>query len=351
MIGLTVHNIHQNHRPVEPNWQKELANGFNSPDSLLNYLGFNASDFAEDHKARSLFALRVPRFFVDLMARNDLDDPLLKQVMPVADEFIVDPEFSLDPLKEQVNETTNTSTKGMLHKYQNRVLLMLRGGCAVNCRYCFRRHFPYDQHHNNKQDWLDVFEHIKTDPKIDEVILSGGDPLMANDDYMAWICAQLETIPSIKRIRLHTRLPVVLPYRVTPELLIALAQSSKQTIIVLHINHPNEISSELIQKVALLHEAGITVLNQAVLLKGINDSAHTQIALNEALFSARIQPYYLHMFDKVQGAAHFAISDERAVNIMREVLTKQSGYMVPKLVREIGGESSKTPVDLGLYSI
>ena len=351
MIGLTVHNIHKKQRPVEPNWQKELANGFNSPDSLLNYLGFNASDFAEDHKARSLFALRVPRFFVDLMERKDLDDPLLKQVMPVANEFIVDPEFSLDPLKEQVNETTNTSTKGMLHKYENRVLLMLRGGCAVNCRYCFRRHFPYDQHHNNKQDWLGVFEQIKTDPKIDEVILSGGDPLMANDDYMAWILTQLETITSIKRIRLHTRLPVVLPYRVTPELLTALAQSSKQTIMVLHINHPNEISSELIQKVALLLQAGVTVLNQAVLLKGINDSAHTQIALNEALFSARIQPYYLHMFDKVQGAAHFAISDERAVNIMREVLTKQSGYMVPKLVREIGGESSKTPVDLGLYSI
>ena len=349
MIGLTVHNIHKKQQPVEPNWQKELANGFNSPETLLDYLGFNASDFEHHHRARSLFALRVPRFFVDLMTRQDLNDPLLKQVMPMADEFIIDPEFSTDPLEEQVIDNIKRSTKGMLHKYQNRVLLMLRGGCAINCRYCFRRHFPYDQHHNNKQDWLAVFEQINTDNNIDEVILSGGDPLMANDDYIAWICEQIETIPAIKRIRLHTRLPVVLPYRVTQNLLTALKKSSKQIIIVLHINHPNEISSELIQKVDLLCNAGITVLNQAVFLKGINDSVETQITLNEALFSARIQPYYLHMFDKVQGAAHFAISDERAVNIMRQVISQQSGYMVPKLVREIGGESSKTPVDLGLY--
>ncbi|MDG1122499.1 MAG: EF-P beta-lysylation protein EpmB [Glaciecola sp.] len=348
MIGLTVHNIHKNinkkQNPVDPNWQKELANSFNSPESLLTYLGFDAQAFTKDNQARDLFALRVPRFFADLMTPNDIDDPLLKQVMPVADEFIVDPDFSTDPLEEQ-----QSSEQGMLHKYHNRVLLMVRGGCAVNCRYCFRRHFPYGDHHNNKADWLEVFKQIGSDPNIDEVILSGGDPLMANDDYLSWMLQQINLIPNVKRVRIHSRLPVVLPYRITEQFVQLCHQAQQQIIMVLHINHPQEISVELADKVELLIQAGVSVLNQAVMLRGINDSSDTQIALNEALFSNRIQPYYLHLFDRVQGAAHFAISDERAVAIMQDVIAKQSGYMVPKLVREIGGEASKTPVDLGLY--
>ena len=348
MFGFTVHNIHKNihkkQNPVDPNWQKELANSFNSPETLLAYLGFDVKAHTKDNHARNLFAVRVPRFFADLMAKNDLNDPLLKQVMPVADEFVVDPDFSTDPLEEQ-----QSSEQGMLHKYHNRVLLMVRGGCAVNCRYCFRRHFPYAEHHNNKADWLDVFKQIGSDPNIDEIILSGGDPLMANDDYLLWMLQQINLIPSIKRVRIHSRLPVVLPYRITEQFLQLCQQAQQQIIMVLHINHPQEISAELADKVALLIQVGVTVLNQAVMLRGINDSTDTQMALNEALFTHRIQPYYLHLFDKVQGAAHFAISDERAVAIMRDVITKQSGYMVPKLVREIGGEASKTPVDLGLY--
>ena len=348
MFGFTVHNIHKNihkkQNPVDPNWQKELANSFNSPETLLAYLGFDVKAHTKDNHARNLFAVRVPRFFADLMAKNDLNDPLLKQVMPVADEFVVDPDFSTDPLEEQ-----QSSEQGMLHKYHNRVLLMVRGGCAVNCRYCFRRHFPYAEHHNNKADWLEVFKQIGSDPNIDEIILSGGDPLMANDDYLLWMLQQINLIPSIKRVRIHSRLPVVLPYRITEQFLQLCQQAQQQIIMVLHINHPQEISAELADKVALLIQVGVTVLNQAVMLRGINDSTDTQMALNEALFTHRIQPYYLHLFDKVQGAAHFAISDERAVAIMRDVITKQSGYMVPKLVREIGGEASKTPVDLGLY--
>ena len=348
MFGFTVHNIHKNihkkQNPVDPNWQKELANSFNSPETLLAYLGFDVKAHTKDNHARNLFAVRVPRFFADLMAKNDLNDPLLKQVMPVADEFVVDPDFSTDPLEEQ-----QSSEQGMLHKYHNRVLLMVRGGCAVNCRYCFRRHFPYAEHHNNKADWLEVFKQIGSDPNIDEIILSGGDPLMANDDYLLWMLQQINLIPSIKRVRIHSRLPVVLPYRITEQFLQLCQQAQQQIIMVLHINHPQEISAELADKVALLIQVGVTVLNQAVMLRGINDSTDTQMALNETLFTHRIQPYYLHLFDKVQGAAHFAISDERAVAIMRDVMTKQSGYMVPKLVREIGGEASKTPVDLGLY--
>lgn len=348
MIGLTVHNIHKNinkkQNPVDPNWQKELANSFNSPESLLTYLGFDAQAFTKDNQARDLFALRVPRFFADLMIPNDINDPLLKQVMPIADEFIIDPDFSTDPLEEQ-----QSSEQGMLHKYHNRVLLMVRGGCAVNCRYCFRRHFPYGEHHNNKADWLEVFKQIGSDPNIDEIILSGGDPLMANDDYLSWMLQQINRIPNVKRVRIHSRLPVVLPYRITEQFVQLCQQAQQQIIMVLHINHPQEISVELAHKVELLIQAGVSVLNQAVMLRGINDSSDTQMALNEALFSNRIQPYYLHLFDKVQGAAHFAISDERAVAIMQDVIAKQSGYMVPKLVREIGGEASKTPIDLGLY--
>lgn len=348
MIGFTVHNIHKNihkkQNPIDPNWQKELANSFNSPESLLEYLGFDAQAYLKDNQARNLFAVRVPRFFADLMNNKDIRDPLLMQVMPVADEFVIDPDFSTDPLEEQ-----QSSEQGMLHKYHNRVLLMVRGGCAVNCRYCFRRHFPYGDHHNNKADWLDVFKQIESDPNIDEVILSGGDPLMANDDYLEWMLAQINQITHVKRVRIHSRLPVVLPYRITEQFVQMCRQAQQQIIMVLHINHPQEISTQLSDKVRNLIDAGVTVLNQAVMLRGINDSSDTQMALNEALFTNRIQPYYLHLFDKVQGAAHFAISDARAVAIMRDVLTKQSGYMVPKLVREIGGEASKTPVDLGLY--
>ncbi len=346
MIGLSVHNIHKKEIAVESNWQKELANSFNSPESLLEYLQFDPQDFAQDNLARQLFAMRVPRFFAQLMTPKDRRDPLLLQVLPLRDEFIVDPESSTDPLQEQ-----DSQTQGMLHKYQNRVLLMLRGGCAINCRYCFRRHFPYADHHNNKADWLTVFATIAADPQIDEIILSGGDPLMANDDFMAWVFEQINCISHIKRVRIHTRLPVVLPNRISPALLDLCRTSQQQIIIVLHINHANEVSDALTHKVTALKAQGVTVLNQAVLLRQVNDSCAAQMSLNETLFSAGIQPYYLHLFDRVQGASHFAVSDERAVAIMREVLTRQSGYMIPKLVREIGGEASKTPVDLGLYRI
>jgi EF-P beta-lysylation protein EpmB len=299
--------------------------------------------YREDAQARTLFALRVPRFFADLMNKGDPDDPLLRQVLPLRDEFVSVPDFVTDPTVEQ-----DKAEAGLVHKYRNRVLLIVRTGCAVNCRYCFRRHFPYPDHHNNKTQWQTALDYIHAHGELDEVILSGGDPLMANDDQLGWLLTQIEAIDHIKRVRIHTRLPVVLPYRLTAPLLERLSQSRLHANIVLHINHPNEISPVLIEKVTAFRRALIPIYNQAVILRGVNDSAHTLMQLNAALYDAGIQPYYLHAFDKVAGAHHFYVPDEEVIGLMREVVANQSGYMIPKLVREVGNKASKTWLDLAL---
>jgi EF-P beta-lysylation protein EpmB len=233
---------------------------------------------------------------------------------------------------------------GLLHKYSNRVLFIVRGGCAVNCRYCFRRHFPYQENSNNKQQWQQALDYIQAKPEINEVIFSGGDPLMANDEQLAWLINQLEQISHLKRLRIHTRLPVVMPSRVTDEFVQMLQQSSLRCILVMHINHANELAGELPAALAKLADAGISMFNQAVLLADINDNADVLVELHERLFDHRIQPYYLHLLDKVEGASHFDVSEAHAVLLMRELLARLPGFLVPKLVREIGGEQSKTPI-------
>lgn len=336
--------IPKNPLAVEPNWQNDLARAFSRPQDLLTYLNLDPKQYLQHSKARTLFAMRVPRPFAARMQKGNPGDPLLKQVLPLADEFITTPGYSPDPLQEQSNPRP-----GMLHKYLNRVLLIVRGGCAVNCRYCFRRHFPYQENHMNQAAWQPVLADIAANPQIDEVIYSGGDPLMAKDDALLWLTEQISAIGHIKRLRIHTRLPVVIPSRITPALIEWFSQSRLQPVMVLHINHANEVDATLSQALQLLKEAGVTLLNQAVLLKGINDSATAQIALNEAVFAAGVMPYYLHQLDKVQGAAHFAVSDQQARAMMAEVIKRQPGYLVPKLVREIGGQPGKTPIDLQLH--
>ncbi|MFB1034543.1 MAG: EF-P beta-lysylation protein EpmB, partial [Sinobacterium sp.] len=270
--------------------------------------------------------------------------PLFMQVFTSHSEFNSARNFSTDPLQEQ-----NNKQSGILHKYQNRLLLLVRGGCAVNCRYCFRRHFPYSDNHLNKQQWQQALDYISANPQLDEVIYSGGDPLMAKDDFLAWLTIQIEAIPHIKRLRIHTRLPVVIPSRITKELIMWFSQSRLKPIMVLHVNHANEIDNALAVSMQKLRQAGVTLLNQAVLLKGINDTADQQIALNEGLFEIGVMPYYLHVLDKVQGAEHFDLPDSKAKEIMRELIKRQPGYLVPKLVREIGGQPGKTPLDLQLH--
>ena len=336
--------ILKNHLTVESNWQKEIAASFTSPESLLKYLELPLEDYAEDVKARQLFPMRVPKSFAARMTKKNPADPLFLQVFTQKDEFESPNNYSVDPLDEQQN-----TTPGVLHKYHNRLLLLIRGGCAVNCRYCFRRHFPYSDNQLSTSQWQGPLDYIRANPQLDEVIYSGGDPLMAKDDFLAWLTEQIAAIPHIKRIRIHTRLPVVIPSRITPELIKWFTSTRLQPVMVLHINHANEIDQALQTRIQALKQAGVTLLNQGVLLKNINDSADAQIALNEKLFESGVLPYYLHMFDKVKGAAHFDINDDVATAIMAEVIRRQPGYLVPKLVREIGGQPGKTPIDLQLH--
>ena len=329
---------------VEHNWQKELAMAFSDPQALLNYLQLPLEEFAEDLKARALFALRVPRPFAARMAKNDRHDPLFKQVFTNQLEFNNSDDYSTDPLNEHQN-----SQPGILHKYQSRLLMLIRGGCAVNCRYCFRRHFPYADNHLNRAQWAEALEYIRQDSQLNEVIYSGGDPLMAKDDFLSWLTEEIATIPHITRLRIHTRLPVVIPARITSELIEWLTSTRLKPVMVLHINHANEIDQTVIQAMTKLKQAGVTLLNQAVLLKGINDEIEQQVALSEALFNCGILPYYLHLLDKVQGASHFDSSEQDARQLMAEMIKRLPGYLVPKLVREIAGQAGKTPLDLRLH--
>ncbi|WP_380182983.1 EF-P beta-lysylation protein EpmB [Kalamiella sp. sgz302252] len=330
--------------PSREEWLHQLADVITDPDELLQLLGLDSHpELRAGGDARRLFALRVPRAFAARMRKGDPQDPLLLQVITQSQEFIDAPGYSTDPLDEQ-----SSVVPGLLHKYHNRALLLVKGGCAVNCRYCFRRHFPYAENQGNKRNWQQALEYIRQQPQLDEIIFSGGDPLMAKDSELAWLISELEQIPHLKRLRIHSRLPVVIPSRITAALCQRLAESRLQMLLVTHINHAREIDHELREAMQQLKRAGVTLLNQSVLLRGINDDAATLAELSNALFDAGILPYYLHVLDKVQGAAHFYVDDERARKIMRELLSQVSGYMVPKLAREIGGEPSKTPLDLQL---
>lgn len=330
--------------PVREDWLQQLADVVTEPAELLQLLSLDQhADLAAGADARKLFALRVPRAFIARMKKGDATDPLLLQVLTSRQEFIDAPGYSTDPLDEQ-----SSVVPGLLHKYRNRALLLVKGGCAVNCRYCFRRHFPYQDNQGNKRNWQAAIDYIATHPELDEIIFSGGDPLMAKDHELAWLVDALETIPHLKRLRIHTRLPVVIPARITEGLCQILADTRLQVLMVSHINHAQEIDDELRYGMQMLKRAGVTLLNQSVLLRDVNDDAQTLADLSNALFDAGILPYYLHVLDKVQGAAHFFVSDEEARVLVRQLLAMVSGYMVPRLAREIGGEPSKTPLDLQL---
>lgn len=336
--------IPENLVTVESHWQKELAQAYKDPQKLLEALDLNPEDYVQDVKARRLFPMMVPQAFVSRMAKNDVEDPLLRQVLPLRQEFVEAQGFTADPLLEH-----DTKSTGLLHKYQSRVLLIVKGGCAVNCRYCFRRHFPYQENAVNKSQWQEAFSYIASDTNINEVIFSGGDPLMAKDELLNWMQQEIVKIPHVKTLRLHTRLPVVIPNRVNSDFLNWFTGSRLRPVMVVHINHANEIDDKLRGKLLLLKSQGVTLLNQAVLLKGVNDEVAALVNLHEALFDAGVLPYYLHLLDRVKGASHFLVEDDQARVLMAEVIKRQPGYLVPKLVREIGNQPGKTPVDLMLH--
>ncbi|TPG61668.1 EF-P beta-lysylation protein EpmB [Ewingella americana] len=337
-------NIVTLNTPFREDWLYQLGDVITDPDELLTLLALNDNaELQTGRDARRLFPLRVPRAFVARMQPGNPHDPLLLQVLTAREEFIAAPGFTTDPLDEQ-----RSVVPGLLHKYNNRALLLVKGGCAVNCRYCFRRHFPYQENQGNKANWVQALDYIRTHPELDEIIFSGGDPLMAKDGELDWLITELETIAHIQRLRIHTRLPVVIPSRITTALCQRLSESRLQVLMVTHINHANEIDADLCDSMSRLKRAGVTLLNQSVLLRGVNDCADTLAQLSNALFNAGILPYYIHVLDKVQGAAHFMVDDDEARAIMKKLMSKVSGYMVPKLTREIGGEPSKTILDLRL---
>lgn len=323
--------------PNRPLWLTELAQAFNSPEALLEFLELDPAQFAPDIEARKLFALRVPRPFAEKMQKKSPNDPLFLQAMSLRQEFAMADGFVKDPLEEQHSPAPN-----ILHKYHNRLLFMLKNSCAINCRFCFRRHFPYGEVKSGKASWQQSLAYIAAHKEVEEVILSGGDPLMAKDHELDWLIGELEQMAHIKTLRIHSRLPVVLPNRITAELCERLARTPLNVVLVHHINHPNEIDDTFAAKMQPLKQAGVVLLNHTVMLKGVNDHAPTLKALSDKLFACGILPYYLHLLDKVEGASHFYISDQQASEIYRSLQRLTSGYLVPKLAREIAGEPNKT---------
>lgn len=325
----------------EQNWQSQLSDLITDPLELLETLQLSPDQLLSGAiLASEKFKLRVPRAFVGKMSIRDPLDPLLLQILPHHLELEDHPGFVTDPLgEEQANQQP-----GVLHKYKSRFLLTLTGACAVHCRYCFRRHFPYQENLPKNEDWLNIKQYVQNQPDINEVILSGGDPLTLSNRKLALWIERLESMPQIKFLRIHSRVPIVIPNRVDKELISLLKNSRLRIILVVHSNHAAELDDFTCSKLSALVQQQITVLNQAVLLKGVNNSAQLLVDLSYRLFDAGVMPYYLHVLDKVKGAHHFDLSPEEINLIYKEVLENLPGYLVPKLVREIAGEKNKTPL-------
>jgi EF-P beta-lysylation protein EpmB len=321
------------HRPA---WQSQLAGAVRSVPELLGLLEIDPGNLQISPLAGD-FPLRVPHSFIRRMTRGDISDPLLRQVLPLEAEHYSPPGYRCDPLEER----DSMPAPGLLHKYRNRALLTVTGACGVHCRYCFRRHFPYGDANplsgrlEKPLAWL----HRHTD--VTEVILSGGDPLTLDDEHLQYLSGKLTSVPHLQTLRIHTRLPVVLPARIDEGFLGWISRQRQRLVMVIHCNHPGEIDAEVADALQRLDRAGVLLLNQSVLLRGVNDSAGTLIRLSEALFAAGVLPYYLHQLDRVQGAAHFEVPDVTARALLAEVHAGLPGYLVPRLVRELPGAPGK----------
>lgn len=329
---------HINPIPVEPTrWQAELARGFQSPADLLAALGLTAADCGLATDGTNGFPLRVPRGFVARMRHGDPRDPLLLQVLPVQEESLPAVGFVADP----IGDLASTRTPGLLQKYAGRALLITTGACAIHCRYCFRREFPYAQH-SAAGHLAEALKAISADPSLTEILLSGGDPLVLGESRLENLLDALDAIPHVERIRLHSRVPVVLPERIDEQLLALLGRLRAAVVFVIHANHASEIDASVIAALERLSTVTGTVLNQSVLLRGINDSPEALVALSHALFAGGVLPYYLHQLDPVSGTQHFAVSDAQALALITEMMRRLPGYLVPRLVRETAGTASKT---------
>lgn len=324
-------------------WKDQLRNLVTDTDTLLDILEIDDNKIrATAKQATKLFPLKATHSYINSISKANINDPLLRQILPLGNELDSTPGYTNDPTGDQIA----TQSPGLLHKYAGRVLIILTSACAIHCRYCFRREYPYADSSAQRKEWQHIQQYLKQDSSIEEVILSGGDPLMLDNKKLADLLNMISDVPHIKRIRIHSRLPIVLPERITPELCRLLAQQACKIILVVHSNHPNELSKKVEQAINMLTALPITIFNQAVLLAGVNDQLATLKALSEDLFSLGIIPYYLHVLDKVKGAAHFAIPESEIDHLYKGLLTNLPGYLVPKLVMDLPEKDSKTPWSL-----
>lgn len=325
---------------TQNDWQQALAEAVRDPAELLKQLNLPAELLPSSDAMTEQFPLRVPHSFIARMRKGDPDDPLLRQVLPLDAELDDAPGFSLDPVGDH-NAIIN---RGLLQKYQGRVLIMTTAACAIHCRYCFRRHFPYNKQTSRQSLWQKTCDAISKESSINEVILSGGDPLSLADEQLSQLIKKLEQLPQLKRLRIHSRYPIVLPQRINDTLLNLLSQTRLNTVMVIHSNHGNEFNDEVSKALTQLKSAGVTLLNQTVLLRGINNDVETLCQLSEKLFENGVLPYYLHLLDKVQGAAHFDVSKTKARQLVTEIRKLLPGYLVPQLVEEIAQTPYKQPL-------
>lgn len=318
-------------------WRYEMANAVIDPAELLQLLKLPLSLLPAAQAAAKHFGLRVPRQFIDLMVPGDLSDPLLRQILPINEELLDIPGFSDDPVGDQIA----IKTPGMLIKYPGRALIIASPACAIHCRYCLRRNFPYKDQNLSQQHWQLILENLRQNSEIHEVILSGGDPLTLNDEQLNKLVIELAAIPHLQRLRIHTRLPILIPSRITQQLLDLLHNTRLIIVIVVHVNHPRELAESTQQALKNLCNV-VTLLNQSVLLHRVNDNSEVLIELSASLFETRVLPYYIHLLDRVRGTAHFEVTPSIAKSLIDSMRQRLPGYLVPRLVQEEPGAAAKT---------
>tara|TARA_R110002074_G_scaffold228259_2_gene399987 strand:+ start:193982 stop:195004 length:1023 start_codon:yes stop_codon:yes gene_type:complete len=323
-------------------WQQELQAAFTNINELLHFLKLDADDLTPHQQAAKDFPLLVTRSYAERIKKSDWSDPLLRQVLPLPDELDEQPAYSSDP----VGDNHASVLPGLIHKYHGRVLIVATGACAIHCRYCFRRSFSYANNSANRSQIDSIIGYINNNPDVTEVILSGGDPLTLSDARFRDLMTRISNISQIERIRIHTRLPIVLPNRITTTLLETLGAIRQKVIVVVHANHPNELTDQVSDALLALKRNDVTLLNQTVLLKGVNDNEKTLTQLSLRLFDCHTLPYYLHVLDKVSGAMHFDTDINEVYNIYEQLQRKLPGYLLPKLVREVQGKPYKTLLNL-----
>jgi EF-P beta-lysylation protein EpmB len=329
---------------LAPRWQQDLATAVTDPAELAALLNLPREWIEPARRAAEHFGLKVPRSFIARMRAGDIADPLLRQVLPIVEECDSTPGFVADPLGEMAAR----AAAGLLHKYAHRALLITTQACAVHCRYCFRREFPYEDHLSDGARWSDALAAVRADPSIRELILSGGDPLSLSTGRLRQITDALRDAPHVTMLRLHTRTPVVLPSRVDDEFIDWLRPLPFRVAIVLHSNHPHELSGDALDAIRALKETGVALLNQTVLLRGVNDHPAVLTELSLRLHAHGVLPYYLHLLDRVRGSAHFEVPEQRGIELIDQIARTLPGFLVPKLARELPGEDAKVVVAAGI---